>query len=86
MPTEGVDWDWRSGEGATVQIEYTNENGQRCRGHRGVAGTDHLQFAYKVECTRCGYVYGSNGTDMHARTCPVCQAGAAGIPYWKSDS
>jgi hypothetical protein len=86
MPPEGIDSLWRSGEGASVQIGCINGNGQRCCGHCGVAGTDHLQFAYKVECTRCGYVYGSNGTDMHARKCLVCQLGAAGNSYWKSES
>jgi hypothetical protein len=28
-------------------------------------------------------VYGTNGSDMHARLCPECQKGAPGIRYWR---
>jgi len=76
------DWHWQNGEGPTVQIGYVNQNGQRCCGHRGVPGNDHLQYAYKVECTICGYVYGANGSDTHDRLCPECQHGTPGIRYW----
>ncbi len=62
---------------------YLNPNGQQCYGHCGVAGTDHGQYAYKTECTCCGYVYGTNGTDMHERKCPECQKGAPGIRFWR---
>src|SRR5262249_10155399 len=72
---------WKSGEGRSVRIGYKNRNGQLCCGYRGVRGTDHGQYAYKVECTKCGYVYGANGTDMHLRLCPECQGGAPGISY-----
>jgi hypothetical protein len=82
---EGLTWNWQSGEGSSVQIGYINKNGQRCCGHRGVSGTDHLQFSYKVECILCGYVYGANGTDMYERLCPECQGGKPGIPYWTMD-
>lgn len=77
------DWTWQSGSGDSVRIGYVSANGQRCCGHRGVLGTDHGQYAYKLECTRCGYVYGANGSDVHLRLCPECQGGAPGIPYWK---
>jgi hypothetical protein len=82
----GSEWAWQSGSGASVKIGYVNPNGQRCCGHRGVLGTDHMQLAYKVECTKCGYVYGANGSDMHERRCPECQGGAPGIRYWKADA
>jgi hypothetical protein len=59
MRENALDWTWESGTGLSVQIGYVNSNGQRCCGHRGVPGTDHEQFAYKVECTKCGYVYGA---------------------------
>ena len=75
-------WEWRSGDSPSVQVGTVNKNDQRCCGHRGVAGTDNLQYAYKVECLRCGYVYGANGTAMFERRCPECQGGGAGIPYW----
>lgn len=73
---------WREGDGKTVKIGSLNPNGQKCCGHCGVAGTDHGQYAYKTECTRCGYTYGANGSDMHERRCPECQKGAPGIRYW----
>lgn len=76
------EWIWLSGIGESAQIGVVNRNGQRCCGHRGVTGTDHLQKSYKVECTYCGFVYGANGTDLHERKCPECQGGAAGIRYW----
>jgi hypothetical protein len=82
MGQRRLDWTWQSGSGHSVQIGYVNPNRQRCCGHRGVSGTDHEQYAYKVECTECGYVYGANGSDMHARLCPECQGGAPGIRYW----
>jgi hypothetical protein len=74
--------DWMSGTSATTQIGYVNPNHQRCSGHRSVPGTDHLQFAYKVDCLRCGYVYGANGSDLHERRCPECQGGKPGLRYW----
>ena len=73
--------EWKSGGGLSVQIGYVNPNDQICLGHRGVPGTDHMQLAYRVECARCGHVYGANGSDMHERRCPACDQGAAGIPY-----
>ncbi len=73
--------DWKSGSGASVQIGAVNPHGQTCLGHRGVAGTAHLHLAYRTECGWCGQVYGVNGSDMHARPCPACQGGAAGILY-----
>lgn len=76
-------WQWQSGNGQHVQIGVVNRNGQRCCGHHGVLGTDHGQYAYKVDCTVCGFVYGANGSDMHERLCPECQGGAPGIRYWQ---
>lgn len=75
--------DWQEGNGETVEIGYLNPNGQQCARHCGVRGTDHGQYAYKTECTICGYVYGTNGTDMFERKCRECQGGSPGIRYWK---
>jgi hypothetical protein len=30
--------------------------------------------------TRCGHVYGANGSDIWLRKCPYCQGGAEGLP------
>jgi hypothetical protein len=82
MSPARASWQWRSGTGKTTKIGYVNPNAQRCCGHRGVSGTDHNQKAFKVECLRCGHVYGANGSDMHERKCPECQEGSPGIRYW----
>jgi hypothetical protein len=76
---------FRSGDGPTTQIGYVNANQQKCHGTLGVFGTDHNQYAYRLECLRCGYVYGANGSDIAARLCPQCQGGAEGIQYWLPD-
>lgn len=73
--------EWRSGSGPSVQIGFLNPHSQICTGHRGKAGTDHLQLVYRVECGLCGHVYGANGSDMHERRCPACQNGAPGLEY-----
>jgi len=70
-----------SGDGETTKIGQVNKNNQKCLGHRNVKGTDHFQYAYKTECLDCGNIYGSNGTDLHQRMCPICQGGAPSIEY-----
>jgi hypothetical protein len=72
-----------SGEAPTTQIGYVNRNNQRCSGHRGIAGTDHLQRAYRMECLEpdCGSVYGANGSDVFQRRCPDCQGGEPGLGF-----
>jgi hypothetical protein len=74
---------FRSGTTDTTQIGYINQNLQRCAGTRGVAGTDHGQVAYRMECEApdCGHVYGANGTDVFQRKCPYCQGGKPGIEF-----
>jgi hypothetical protein len=79
MPIE-----WQDGRGETTEIGYFNPHRQQCCGHCGVPGTDNRQYAYKTECTICGYVYGTNGSDMYERRCPECQGGAPGIRYWRT--
>lgn len=74
---------FRSGDGDSTQIGYVNSYQQKCHGTLGIKGTDHLQYAYRVECLKCGYVYGANGSDIAARHCPKCGGGADGIPYWR---
>lgn len=83
MREKDSDWTWASGSGYSVKIGYVNPHGQHCCGHCGIPGTDHEQYAYKVECTKCGFVYGANGSDLHERRCPECQGGTPGIRYWK---
>ena len=72
---------FRDGGGNTTRVGYVNDNRQRCLGHRGRDGNDHLQKAYKMECLCCGHVYGANGSDVFQRKCPECQGGRAGIDF-----
>jgi hypothetical protein len=70
------------GDGQSVQIDAVNDHGQRCRGTLGIPGTHKNAVVYKLECTLCGFVYGSNSGDVHERRCPNCQDGAPGIRFW----
>ena len=74
---------WKSGSTSTTQIGYLNRNNQLVHGTRGIKGNDHCQYSYKLECknTECGYIYGSNGTDIFQRKCPNCQDGNSGIEF-----
>ena len=74
---------WRSGTTTTTTNGYINRNNQKVHGTRDVTGTDHGQYAYKLEClsSGCGYEYGANGTDIFQRKCPRCQGGNEGIEY-----
>lgn len=38
------------------------------------------QVIYRMKCRGCGLEYGSNGCDIHDRSCPGCQQGTAGEP------
>ena len=73
---------FRDGDGPTVKKGKINTNHQRCRGTLDVPGTVENAFAYKMECTLCGFVYGANSGDVLERKCPNCQGGAPGIRYW----
>ena len=72
---------FQDGGGPTVKIGYVNRNDQECQGHRGHAGTDHKQLAYRMQCRHCDHIYGANGSDVHQRKCPECQGGADGIAF-----
>ena len=74
---------YKPGGTDTTRIGYVNQNKQRCAGHRGRPGTDHMQLSYRMECQMpgCGHVYGANGTDVFQRKCPQCQGGAPGLPF-----
>ena len=72
---------FKSGTSETTQIGFENRNEQRNLGTRGIKGTDHGQYSYKLRCLFCKNEYGSNGTDIFERKCPVCQNGKPGIPF-----
>jgi hypothetical protein len=64
--------------GSTVP-GFVNRHGQVTIRNTSQPGTDHLQYTYQLACSKCGHVYGANGSDIHERKCPVCQAGRSGI-------
>ncbi len=74
---------YKSGTTDTTRMGFINRNNQKVHGTRGVKGTDHGQYSYKMECMidGCGHVYGANGTDIFERKCPHCQNGNEGIEY-----
>lgn len=82
-PKLGITEDFRNGTTETTTIGYINRNKQRVLGTRGKSGTDHTAKAYKLEYlnSKCGHLYGANGTDVFLRKCPECQDGRPGIPY-----
>jgi hypothetical protein len=65
---------------STTQTGFINSNGQITIRNTGTPGTDHNQFVYQIACSRCGHVYGANGSDIHERKCPACQEGRPGLP------
>ncbi len=64
----------------TTRPGYINENGQKNLGLvlPNQIGTDNEQYVYVMNCTRCGLVYGANGSDIFQRKCPGCQKGTKG--------
>lgn len=64
----------------TTKTGYVNPNGQVVIRDTGVEGTDKFQRIYQLACSKCGNIYGANGSDCHLRLCPKCQGGAEGLP------
>jgi hypothetical protein len=71
----------RRGSGLTTAPGYRNRNGQTVLRSTGLAGTDHGQSVYVLQCGGCKHEYGSNGSDIFQRRCPVCQGGRPGLVY-----
>lgn len=65
----------------TISPGYINKNDQKNMGMKRPisAGSDHNQYVYIINCTKCGYVYGANGSDIFERKCPSCQGGKPGL-------
>jgi len=76
---------------STTAVGFVNRNHQVNLGLDNPNGTDHGQSVYAMRCerrtatgTKCGNVYGANGSDIWQRKCPVCQGGRPGLPLTKS--
>jgi hypothetical protein len=64
----------------TTKIGFVSKRGQVVIRGTGLPGTDHGQKIYQVGCSKCGHVYGCNGSDIHDHKCPKCQGGHEGLP------
>jgi hypothetical protein len=64
----------------TTEPGYRNRNGQVVIRATHLAGTDHYQYVYVLQCGNCSHEYGANGSDIFQRKCPNCQGGAPGLP------
>lgn len=65
----------------TTETGFVNRNGQIVIRNTGKPGTDHQQCIYQLGCSKCGNVYGANGSDIHERKCPKCGGGEPGLDY-----
>ncbi|MCH8120708.1 MAG: DUF429 domain-containing protein [Planctomycetes bacterium] len=65
----------------TTRAGFINPNKQKNLGKRQppLEGTDNYQYVYVMNCTKCGLIYGANGSDIHLRKCPNCQRGKPGL-------
>lgn len=63
----------------STQSGFVNPLGQITVRNTTAPGTDHLQYVYQLACSQCGHTYGANGSDIHDRKCPKCQAGSPGF-------
>jgi hypothetical protein len=63
----------------TTKSGYVNKNGQIVIRNTHKLGTDNNQCIYQMGCSKCGYIYGANGSDIFERKCPKCQKGRAGL-------
>lgn len=60
---------------------FVNAKGQQVVERTGARSTTFPgQIIYRMKCRGCSHEYGSNGCDIHARSCPSCQQGTAGEP------
>ena len=67
--------------GYSTRPGYVNARGQVVIRNTGLPGTDYGQAVYQMGCSVCGHVYGSNGSDIHQRRCPLHDRGAPGLKY-----
>ncbi len=63
------------------QVGDTNPNHQKLIAKTAIAGTDHNQRVWRLQCADCGTEYGANGSDFHIRKCPSCQGGRPGLEF-----
>ena len=67
--------------GYSTRPGFVNHRGQVVIRNTGLRGTDFAQNVYQLGCSICGHIYGSNGSDIHERRCPMHDRGRPGLPY-----
>jgi hypothetical protein len=67
--------------GYSTRPGYVNPRGQVVIRNTGLPGTDFGQTVYQLACSVCGHVYGSNGSDIFERRCPMHDQGRPGLAY-----
>nr|WP_321526622.1 hypothetical protein [uncultured Cohaesibacter sp.] len=70
----------RASNSLTTCPGLTNRNNQTVIRKTDLAGNDHNQVIYIIECQNCGKRYGSNGSGIFQRRCPECDNGQPGLP------
>ncbi len=65
----------------TTDVGYVNRNEQKVVRATGLAGNDHMQYIYVLQCGHCSHKYGANGSDIFQRRCPRCQGGTPGLGF-----
>ncbi len=67
-----------AGKGNT-EIGFVSRNRQVVIRNTGKPGNDPFRYIYQLGCSRCGFVYGAYGSDIHERKCPSCGGGEPGL-------
>ncbi len=73
--------DRRRATGYSTRTGFVNPKGQVVIRNTGLRGTDRGQSVYQLACSVCGHVYGSNGSDIFERRCPMHDHGRPGLPH-----
>lgn len=69
------DTGWSTPLKVTTEVGFVNTHGQVTIRNTGKPGADYNQYIYQIACSRCGHIYGANGSDIVERKCPNCQDG-----------
>jgi hypothetical protein len=67
--------------GSPTQVGYVNRNEQEVVRRTIKLGNSYGQFIYVLRCQACGHEYGTSGSDINQRRCPVHDGGMLGLPF-----
>ena len=63
----------QGGSGRTLTPGYQNRNGQTVIRSTELAGNDHGQSVFVLQCGECGHEYGANGSDVFQHRCQMSE-------------